>query len=162
MNLADVAAMASIMSSAAVAVSLLYLALQVHQSTKHTRALIHQGRSQRAVDVHLCLAQPHMTEAWFKAEGRIPTPDDISRRQFWLLAITYDLSWEDTFLQHEMGLLAEEQFVDYRLKLVEFLKHKGLRDYFLNRPVPPGGRTRFHEFMAEVATEAGAALETAG
>jgi len=157
MNLADLASIASIVSSAAVAVSLLYLGLQVHQNTKHTRALIHQGRSQRAVGVHLNFAEPHMAEAWLKAEGRVPTPEEISRRQFWLLGIAYDLSWEDTFLQHEMGLLAEDQFVDFRAKLIEILQHKGLREYFSNRSVPPEGRTKYHHFLTDVLAKAAAA-----
>lgn len=41
--------------------------------------------------------------------------------------MTYDLSWEDTFLQHEMGLEGKDQFADYRAHLVETPKHKGVR-----------------------------------
>lgn len=47
MNLSDVASVATIISSAAVALSLVYLGLQARQNTKHTRALIQAGRVDR-------------------------------------------------------------------------------------------------------------------
>lgn len=152
----DFAAIATVVSGAAVVVSLIYLALQVRQNTKHTQALIHQGRIARSAAIHLNLSEPHLAEAWITAAGGKATPADVSRRQFWLLALTYELSWEDTFLQHQLGLLSAEQFADFRARLVDIFAHEGLRAFFSSRPIPPGGTSSFHKFMVGVIAEASA------
>jgi len=154
MNLNDLAAIATVVSGTAVVISLVYLALQVRQNTRHTQALIHQGRIARSVALHLNLAEPHLAAAWISAAGAATTPQGVLQRQFWLLAFSYELSWEDTFVQHDYGLLGEEQFADFRARLVDVLAHKGLRTFFLNRPSPPGGKTKFQTFMAGVIADA--------
>jgi len=154
MNLNDLAAIATVVRGTAVVISLVYLALQVRQNTRHTQALIHQGRIARSVALHLNLTEPHLAEAWISAAGATANPEHVLRRQFWLLAFSYELSWEDTFVQHELGLLADEQFADFRARLVDVLAHQGLRSFFSNRPVPPGGKTTFQTFMAGVIADA--------
>jgi hypothetical protein len=156
MNLNDLAAIATVVSGTAVVVSLVYLALQVRQNTRHTRALIHQGRIARSVALHLNLTEPHLAEAWIAGAGATATPQGVARRQFWLLAFSYELSWEDTFVQHELGLLGEEQFADFRARLVDMCAHEGLRTFFSNRPVPPSGTTMFQKFMAGVIADSAA------
>ena len=47
MSLSDLAAIGSLISGVAVLISLIYLARQMRQNTKHTRALIQQGRVER-------------------------------------------------------------------------------------------------------------------
>src|SRR5689334_18120021 len=149
MDLTDLASIATVISGTAVVVSLIYLALQVQQNTKHTRALIHQGRIARSVGLHLNLAEPHFADAWIVASGAAVTPAESLRRQFWLSGFAYELSWEDTFLQHELGLLAEEQFSDFRARLVDILSHRGLRAFFSSRPTPSDGFSNFQQFIAE-------------
>ena len=64
MTLSDLAAIGSLASGVAVLVSLIYLGLQVHQSAKHTRALILQGRAERIVTHHLTIANSDLVAAW--------------------------------------------------------------------------------------------------
>jgi hypothetical protein len=45
MSLSDLASISNLVSSVAVLASLVYLAQQIRQNTKHTRTLIQQGRS---------------------------------------------------------------------------------------------------------------------
>ena len=156
MNLNDLAAIATVVSGTAVVISLVYLALQVRQNTRHTQALIHQGRIARSVALHLNMTEPHLAEAWIAAAGATASAQDVLRRQFWLLAFSYELSWEDTFVQHELGLLGDEQFADFRARLVDILAHNGLRTFFSTRPVPPSGKTMFQKFMAGVIAESAA------
>ena len=63
MTLSDLASLASIFSSLAVVASLIYVALQVQQNTKHTRATIHQGRIARAVDLAVQASDAQFVEA---------------------------------------------------------------------------------------------------
>ena len=161
MTLTDLASFGSLISALAVAGSLIYLGLQTHQAAKHTRAMILQGRVERVVAHHLAIADSDLVSAWIIENGDTPTAENIRRRQFWLQGMAYDLSWEDTFAQHESGLLGAEQFADFRAHIVTFLKAPALHRYFSNRPVPARGPTKFHRFIEQVLAESAVpSLET--
>jgi len=153
MSLSDLASIGNLVSGIAVLVSLIYLGLQVHQSAKHTQALILQGRAERIVNHHLTIANSDLVAAWIVENGGTATPEGIRRRQFLLQGMAYDFSWEDTFGQYEAGLLGIEQFADFRAHLAIILKDRGLRSYFSNRPIPTTGPTRFHGFINELLSE---------
>ena len=156
MTLADLASLGSLISAVAVAGSLIYLGLQTHQAAKHTRALILQGRVERVVSHHLAIAESDLVSAWLIENGDAPTAENIRHRQFWLQGMAYDLSWEDTFAQHEAGLLGAEQFADFRAHIVTFLKAPALHRYFSDRPLPANGPTKFQRFIEQVLVEAAA------
>jgi len=105
MILSDIATMASIVSSAAVAVSLIYVALQVRQAEKNQRALMQQGRADRAWDGAFRVSDPAISAMWNKGM-RTPealTEDELD--QFISICRAAHLSGEDSFLQHRAGLL---------------------------------------------------------
>jgi hypothetical protein len=101
----------------------------------------------------LKLTNAELVSAWIAASGVTPTPDKVRRRQFMLQSMATDYSWEDTFCQHEAGLLGEDQFGDFGAKLTILLKDPGLRDYFLARPMSKAGPSRFHRFIDELLSE---------
>ncbi len=82
MTLSDLANHSTFLSGIAVTASLIYLALQVHQNTKHTRALIRQGRASRAVTVTLAEAEAGMAAAIITADGRVATPERVQQQQY--------------------------------------------------------------------------------
>ena len=153
MTLSDIASIGSLVSGIAVLISLIYLGQQIRQNSRHTRALILQGRVDRVVSHHVAIASTDLVAAWIAENGSTPTPDEIRRRQFQLQGIAYNVSWEDTFVQHENGLLGEEQFADFRAQIALILRNPALHRYFAARPVPPGGPTRFHKFIGELLSE---------
>jgi len=105
MNLSDIATFASIVSSAAVAISLVYVALQVRQAEKNQRALMQQGRADRAWDGAFRVSDPAISAMWNKGM-RTPealTEDELD--QFVSICRAAHLSGEDSFLQHRAGLL---------------------------------------------------------
>ncbi len=57
-SLTDLASVGSLISSVAVLISLIYLALQVRQAEKNQQASIRQGRATRAVDIILAAGDP--------------------------------------------------------------------------------------------------------
>ena len=63
MSVADIA---SLTSSAAVLVSLLFLAVQVRQSNRNQRSLMQQGRTTRNVDLLFRLADPNLSDLWVR------------------------------------------------------------------------------------------------
>ena len=68
MSLSDWASIGSLVSSIAVLISLIYLALQVRQAERNQQASIRQGRATRMVDIILAAGEP--VETGFAAQKR--------------------------------------------------------------------------------------------
>jgi hypothetical protein len=111
MNLSDAASAAGIVSSAAVAVSLVYLALQVRQAERNQRGLMQQGRADRVSDYQMRVsADPALSN--IAAKGHF-TPEQLTLEEFEQYANycrAAFLSGEDSFLQHRAGLLDDAAF----------------------------------------------------
>src|SRR5215475_7296268 len=110
MSLSDIAALASIFSSIAVAVSIGYLGLQAHQSAKHTRALIQAGRIDRLMNQMIGFSDADKCAAYLAGNGKEPTPQAIQERQFFMQCLAQTGVMLDVFTQHQNGLLNAEQF----------------------------------------------------
>jgi hypothetical protein len=113
LTLSDVATLASIVSSAAVALSLVYVALQVRQAERNQRALMQQGRADRAWDGAFRVADPAISALFYKG---MRTPIDLSAEeldQFLSICRAAFLSGEDSFLQHKSGLLDEIAYASF-------------------------------------------------
>jgi hypothetical protein len=113
LTLSDVATLASIVSSAAVALSLVYVALQVRQAEKNQRALMQQGRADRAWEGAFRVADPALSKLFYRG---LRTPHDLSADeldQFVSICRAAFLSAEDSFLQHKSGLLDRTAYVSF-------------------------------------------------
>ena len=84
MSLADIASIASILSSIAVAVSLIYLGVQAHQNAKHTKALIQSARVDRLMTQMVGFSDADKCAAYIAGNGGEPTPQAIQERQFFM------------------------------------------------------------------------------
>ncbi|HUO88976.1 MAG TPA: hypothetical protein VMU08_07370, partial [Rhizomicrobium sp.] len=100
MTLSDLASLATLVSGIAVLVSLFYLSLQIRQNTRHSRALIHQGRAARMSDMAL-----HLTE--FRRERAIeqcfqgdPDAEPGALIRFYGYCRAYFVGIEDGFYHH--------------------------------------------------------------
>jgi hypothetical protein len=127
MTISEIADLSTAVSGLAVTASLIYLALQVHQNTKHTRAFIHQGRSDRFITA---------------------TPEEVKQRQFALICSAIVNSWEDTFTQHEDGLISEDQFASFRASVAFLVGHPGVRQFWQGwKTRRPDGLEKFKAFV---------------
>lgn len=113
MTLTDLASIGSLISGVAVLASLVYLAQQTRQNARHSRALIQQGRAARIADTALRLAELRESDAIDKCfEG---SPDvsakDVGRFLFLCRAIF--VSAEDSFFQHQEGLMDNIAFESF-------------------------------------------------
>ena len=117
MSLSDLAAVGSLLSSIAVLVSLVYLGLQTHQNAKHSRALIQQGRAARITETALRLAELRDSDGIDKCfqGGRDISAKDLAR--FINICRAIFISAEDSFLQHDQGLLDEVSFESFEASL---------------------------------------------
>ena len=117
MTLSDLASIGGLLSSFAVLVSLVYLGLQTHQNAKHSRALIQQGRAARISETALSLAELRDSDGIEKCfqGARDVSAKDLSR--FLNICRAIFISAEDSFLQHEQGLLDEVAFASFEASL---------------------------------------------
>jgi len=105
MSLSDLAALGSFVSSFAVVVSLIYLALQVRQAERNQRAVLNQGYMNRVADNLRWLAESPIIELRNRVRSGDNefTAEELLRLQTALrLVIT---SAQDAYLQHESGLI---------------------------------------------------------
>lgn len=107
MTLSDLASIGTLISSVAVLISLIYLALQVKITEKNQRALINQGVLTRTVDMVRWHAEPHISELVtrvFSGETGF-TAEEINRLR---LIMRVRLSnFQDAYLQRHLHLTDE-------------------------------------------------------
>ncbi len=104
MNLTDLASLASLASSAAVLVSLLFIGLQIRQSNRNQRSLMQQGRSTRNVDLLSRLSDPKLSEIFVRIAGGESLKDSDYFALYGYMASVF-WSYEDCFLQFRAGML---------------------------------------------------------
>jgi hypothetical protein len=160
MSLSDFATFSTAISGLAVTASLIYLALQTHQNSKHTRALIHQGRIARVADTQLAAANAEIASAIIIANGGDPTPEKIKRAQFSAFCVARFHGWQDTFSQHQSGLLDEDIFSGMRDALVRALSQPGYRAEWENSIRVRG--TKFAAYVDEIIATLPAAPNPTG
>ena len=108
MTLLDLASLGSFVSGVGVILSLIYLALQVHQTGRNQRAIIHQGSIAQSSDRLLRFAEPTLAIAYLKGLlGRAPSEEEVEFMQFTGLLGAILRSVEDTYYQRDLGLLDE-------------------------------------------------------
>ena len=157
MSLSDLASIGNFVSGLAVLASLIYLSLQVSQNTRHTRALIQQGRVTGIATNYIAMADADLAKAHIVGNGGVPSPEEIQRRQFWLQCVAAMVRTEDSFFQHEAGLIGDDQFSRARALFVQVLKGPGLRQYFVRNVIqaePSGMPSGFKAFVQGALAEA--------
>jgi hypothetical protein len=130
MTLSEFATISSAVSGLAVTISLVYLALQTHQAAKHTKALIQQGRTDRAVSAMLTWAGTDLAKAWLARNGVAATSEALYERQTSLMFECFLRGSLDSFAQREDGLLSKEQFGDQVAAIEQMMRLSSFRAYW--------------------------------
>ncbi len=110
MNLADLASIGSFVSGVAVLVSLVYLGVQTRQNVKHSQALIQQGRAQRTFELRIRWGEFDWNDGMMACANGSPDVTAKDVRKFMSLMRAFLVNYEDSYLQHEHGLLEGEAF----------------------------------------------------
>ena len=145
MTLSDLASIGSLVSGIAVTASLIYLALQTHQNAKHTRALIHQGRIAGIREIAVAATDADVVSAIILANGGTPTPRDVKRMQFQFFFAATLYGWQDSFSQHESGLLDSDIYLQMRSAVTSAMAQPGSRAMWEGTLRVPG--TKFAAFV---------------
>jgi hypothetical protein len=117
MSLSDLASLGSFVSGLAVLVSLVYLSLQIRHNTRHSQALIQQGRAGRIAETALRLAELRESDGLDKCFNGDTDADPKDVARFLYICRAGFVSAEDSFLQHREGLLTGLAFESYEASL---------------------------------------------
>jgi hypothetical protein len=123
MSLADLASLAS---SVAVVLSLLFLGLQIRQSNRNQRSLMQQGRSARNVELLSRLSDPRVSDVISRAaNGETLTDQDCFVLYGYLTSVFW--SYEDCFFQFHLGMLDPKSWASDGITLRRLLGNPAYR-----------------------------------
>jgi hypothetical protein len=155
MNLSHFASNGPLVSAIVVLVSLLYLSVQVRQAHHNQQASIRQARSTRIVNLFMAASNPSVADAIAKG---IAGAEDVSNTQFeqFRYYCMAEISHaEDSFYQHQDGLLNDAAFETFVRALKSWFRSSGVRALWKRAR---NNFTRdFIEFMDKVSAETPAA-----
>lgn len=127
MSLEHIFYLSQSIAAVAVIASLLYLAQQVRQAERVQRATMQQGRADRTSQASLATANPELARVFQKG---VAGDAELTREEFtqWMLICrALFLSGEDSFLQHEAGMLSDAAFNSYVASVKFYLSMPGMR-----------------------------------
>ena len=151
MSLSDLASLGSFVSGFAVLGSLVYLTLQLRQADRNQRAAVRQGRINRAVEMVIGKLAPGPSAAVLRGIDGDPELTFAEFAMFTSYAEAYFLHAEDTYYQHEAGLLDDEGFATFVAYQQSAFRQPGLRvQWKRQRPYYCG---KFAAFMDKVLSE---------
>jgi hypothetical protein len=135
-----------------VPVSLAYLSLQVRQTERNQQASIRQGRINRAVELVTARMEPTVAEA---VSNGLDGDQDLTAQQLALFVAYVDgyfLHAEDTYYQHEVGLLNEAAFATFATYQRYAFTQRGMRVQWKRQRVYYAGD--YLKFMNKLLLEA--------
>ena len=108
MSLEDIYYISQIVAAIAIVASLLFVGMQVRQAERTQRAAMHQGRTQRGMDMALRSAEPQMVEAVGQIIRQDPntTPEHFLQASSLVRAMILNL--DDVVWQEKAGLLDKQ------------------------------------------------------
>lgn len=127
MSLEQVFYLSQSVAAVAVVISIIYLAHQVRQGERVQRAMMQQGRADRTSHAAISLADPALVRVFQKGAAGDPALTREEFAQWMMICRSGFLSAEDSFLQHQAGLLAESTFESYVAGLCYYMAMPGMR-----------------------------------
>lgn len=111
-SFSDLAALGNLVGGIAVLVSLVYLALQVRQNTKHTRALIYTNRATRISDFNLrmCHGPDEALDAYVAGVQADSSLSEAQLMRFYSFCRASFFDAQDTFRQHQEKLISDDAY----------------------------------------------------
>jgi hypothetical protein len=128
MDLGTLVNIASIISSVAVLVSLIYLALQIRQGALNQRAQMDRGRSQQVSEWLQFIAGPEIAPLIVRGHACDPDLSAIERQRYLWSMYPLFLHFEDSYFQHRAGMLGSGQYTSILGHLRSQCMTPGFRD----------------------------------
>jgi hypothetical protein len=113
MTLEQIFYLSQSVASVAVVGSLIYLGLQVRSADRSQRAIMQQGRADRASNAALAIASPELARVFQKGVAGDPTLTRDELTQWMMVCRALFLSGEDSLLQYKAGQLDRRAYDSY-------------------------------------------------
>jgi hypothetical protein len=156
-TLSDLASIGSVASAVAVIVSLLYVAQQTRQNTRHTRALIQQGRAVQSTENPLRWAENEtLADLYIRGNAGDRSLTRVEVMRYSMLIVSVFWYFEDQFHQHRDGLVADDRFEGSLATLAINLRWPGFRACWRQNRYLYGAafRTFMDDILARAVLEA--------
>jgi len=127
MTLSDLANLGTFISSIAVLVSVIYLALQIRQSARNQRSLIDRGRSQEISEWLRFIASAEISPLVQRGHANEPSMRADERQRYIWCVYPLFLHYEDSFYQFHEGMLGKSQYQSIRNQMEDSARSEGLR-----------------------------------
>jgi hypothetical protein len=151
MSLTDLTSLASLVSSVAVLVSLLFIGLQIRQSNRNQRSLMQQGRSARNVELLSRLTDPSLSDVMLRvSNGETLTDTDYFVLYGYMASVFW--SYEDCFFQFHAGMLDSKSWASDVTTLRRLLGNPAYRAVW--RFARGGIGDEYRSFLDRLAAEA--------
>ena len=110
MSLSDLASVGSFVSGVTVAISLIFLLLQMRQTNLNQRALMQQMRSARTIDTILRESDGYLSPIFARAFQNDPSMEEAEILSFVQAIEATFFNWEDSYKQHQAGTIDSDSF----------------------------------------------------
>ncbi len=127
MSLEQIFYLSQSVASVAVIGTLIYLGLQVRAAERSQRAIMQQGRADRAAHGALALADPELARVFRKGAAGDAGLTREEFTQWMMICRALFLSGEDSFLQHKAGQLDQRAFDSYVTGVHFYMGSAGMR-----------------------------------
>ena len=137
---------ATVIQTAVVGISLIYIGRQLDQQVDLNRAANAHAFVALGQPVDLRLTEHDMAKLWLKKkEGREVTDAEIEEEQYNTMVSNYLLFFENVYVQHESGLVDERFFLLWDQALENFVLSYPIEEHWAT------AKTSYHEtFRARV------------
>ncbi len=131
MSLTDLASLGSFVSGVAVAITLVFLVVQLRQNTLAVRAAASQAHSTLYTEIsNIVSVNADMARIWRLGTGDIGTLNDDERVRFISYCSTIFRFMESARLQWRSGQLDREPWMELEAEIKDFAQHPGVRSYW--------------------------------
>ena len=110
MELATLVNVASVISSLAVLISLVYLALQIRQGARNQRSMMDRGRSQQVGEWLQFIARPDTAQLIMRGHACDESLDAVERQCYLWSMYPLFLHFEDSYFQYGNGMIGDGQY----------------------------------------------------
>ncbi len=158
MTLEQIFYLSQSVASVAVVGSLIYLGLQVRSAERSQRAIMQQGRADRASNAALAIASPELALVFQKGVAGDPTLTREELTQWMMICRALFLSGEDSLLQYKAGQLDRRAYDSYVAGAKYWMASTGMRAAWKLSAAQFGSESRDfgNALLAQVAMAQGA------
>jgi hypothetical protein len=139
-TLQDWGALGELVGGLAIIVSLVYVGLQVKQSTAAARVATSQSFSTQYTETMLQIADPGFRDIWWRGITGLDNLKGSETAAFMAVMGSIVRMWESFYLQKQEGTFEPRIFDSWMIQLLDLFAQQGVREYWAIRK---------HQFTSE-------------